>query len=297
MTLDEQQEISVLVSEYAQYAFFDAITLILCFVSYGATFPGAFLLLLIIAVYSLVANGYWGRPQTAMLQGLLAQALVAWEKVTRWRYMATWGSTINLLLCDTIVAWRAYVLFQHAKFWRFTLAILVVSNISVNVADAIWDTINLGPKIAAPSILDWVSILLSLVVNGVATMLFAWKAWSYHQCMPSSTSRKTRRADNILTLLIDSGAIFCAIQAIYLVVLLLFEYNVIRSLQWPLGIADAISIIGSSFNPVAVIVLSQMDNSRLNEECTSGQPQAVTLWSENIYFSTIDMDTDEGAIS
>jgi len=46
-----------------------------------------------------------------------------------------------------------------------------------------------------------------------------------------------------------------------------------------------------------VIVLSLMDKTQLNEECTSGQPQAVTLWSENIYFSTIDIDTDEGAIS
>ena len=51
--------------------------------------------------------------------------------------------------------------------------------IGFNVADCIWDNIqeymkNLGFSL---SVLDWLSGLISLAINMLATGLIAWKAW------------------------------------------------------------------------------------------------------------------------
>lgn len=53
-----------------------------------------------------------------------------------------------------------------------------IFNLGVNVVDAIYDDIGLDIQLADGAItLDWVSLVVSLVVNAFATTLIGLKAW------------------------------------------------------------------------------------------------------------------------
>ncbi|KAF9064808.1 hypothetical protein BDP27DRAFT_1450582, partial [Rhodocollybia butyracea] len=231
---------------------------------------GAFVLGFMIAVQSLTMRGTWGRPQTILLvclvtilvcftwvvfynggillmldrytfmqtleQGLSAQVQAADTKTVIWQYMPDWPATINtffheLLLSDGIVVWRAWCLFQQDRYWRLLLLILMIANIGVNVADCIWPDVKLANKLSESTALDWLSAVLSLVVNLVVTSLVACKAWSHHRWISARLNghltRQGTRAENILNLLIESGAIFCTMQSIYVIIVVLSMYNIV----------------------------------------------------------------------
>ncbi|KAF9056850.1 hypothetical protein BDP27DRAFT_633783 [Rhodocollybia butyracea] len=300
MTPEEQQ----LISLYAGEALRVSVPLILTFAGYGG-----FVLGFIIAVRSLTIRESWGRPQIILLvclvtilvcftweglyngavfltsdrytfaqtseQGLAAQAQAALKKVKIWEFMSDWPATINNLLSDGIVVWRAWCLSQQDRYWRLTLALLMIANIGVNVADCIWG--DLGMALSSPAILDWILSAISLIVNMVATILFACKAWAYHQYIAglnSSSARNGTWAENILHLLIESGVVFCAVQSIYIVIAVLGAYNIITSL-WPLDTIIAINEIAAACYPVAVIALVPRIQTN-NISILHGQSRALT---------------------
>ncbi|KAF9066118.1 hypothetical protein BDP27DRAFT_1330978, partial [Rhodocollybia butyracea] len=258
MTPGEQQ----LLSTYAQNMFFNSINFIVSVV------PGAFVLGFIIAVRSLMTTERRGRSQTALVvclttificftlfvsyqggvsltstwytlvrvseEGFATQVQAANEKTTTWQFMSSWGTTISVLLSDGTVVWRAWCLFQGNKLWKLTLVILMILNVCINVADCIWLDIKLSLRSsdAKPTILDWLSAVLPLIVNMVTTIL------------------------SILNLLIESGAIFCAIQTTYIIALVLGTYGVITS--WVLAAVESVFAIASACHPVAIIALVSM---------------------------------------
>ncbi|KAF9061308.1 hypothetical protein BDP27DRAFT_1452335 [Rhodocollybia butyracea] len=284
MTPTEKQ----LVSVFTEQVFYNIFNLILTLTCYGA-----FMLGFIIALQSLTM-GSWGRPQTVLLACLITtficfswivfdvgavflevdyyaldQTLVtaANKKVMIWEDTSGWPFIINLLLSDSIVVWRAFMLYAQSKFWRFILVILLIANVGLNVGDIIWDTVNEGTEFSKSVILDWLAVVLSLIVNMIATMLFSYKAWNHHQYMEGVNGalvRRGTRAQKILNLLIESGVIFCTVQFIYVIVIVLDACNIIiSSSQWSRHTVDAIFITASACYPVAVIGLLNMDNKRL----------------------------------
>ncbi|KAF9050914.1 hypothetical protein BDP27DRAFT_1434003 [Rhodocollybia butyracea] len=202
MTPEESQ----LVSAFGEEGVFNMFTLIFTFTGYGA-----FILGFILALQFLII-GSWGRPQTFLLvclitaficfswdvfdngavflevdryalvrtseEGITAQIwYTANKKLILWQDTSTWPGAINLLLSDSIVVWRAWTLYHQSKSWRFVLAILMIANISLNVANPIWIDVKEGIDVSKSAILDWLSAALSLIVNLVATILFSYKAW------------------------------------------------------------------------------------------------------------------------
>ncbi|KAJ3816870.1 hypothetical protein F5880DRAFT_1735014 [Lentinula raphanica] len=121
----------------------------------------------------------------------------------------------RILLSDGIVVWRAWILLQHDNIRRLALGCLMVANTAVNIADCIWENVNLEVEIATnTSTLDWVSNMLSLLVNFCATSLIALKARSQHRMMHDASLHKKTHAQHILLLLVESGAIYCVIQTV-----------------------------------------------------------------------------------
>ncbi|KAF9071834.1 hypothetical protein BDP27DRAFT_1418652 [Rhodocollybia butyracea] len=265
----------------AEMLLFGVVLLMVILIGYGA-----FLLGFIAAVRMLTIKGAWGRPQTILLSCLvaslvcftwsvicnggiylsddrytlqtigLAQAQAAGLKKTIiWQYMPDWPVTINLLLSDGIVAWRACSLFQQDRFQRLILAVLMIANIGINVADCIWADLQLHSRATT---LDWLSSVLSLSVNMIATILFACKARKHHRYISGlhgSVARKGTCAENILNLLMESGAIFCVIQSINIIITFLDAYNMITS-QWALEISEGIIVVAYACYPVTVITLA-----------------------------------------
>ncbi|KAF9064666.1 hypothetical protein BDP27DRAFT_1425596 [Rhodocollybia butyracea] len=283
MTPHEQQ----LISTYAQTELFHVVNLMVYFVGYGA-----FVLGLVVAVHLLTGAGPWGRPKAALLVSLLAifvsstcqgtiaigkidltstvhiliqtadkglAALVQFstEEAEKWQDMSSWALTINLLLSDGIGVWRAWSLYHDSKNCRLILAILMIANVSINMADCIWIDVNSGKELSKSAVLDWLSAIISLVVDLVATILFACKAWNYHQYiagLDTCFAHQGTWAGNILKLLIESGAIFCIIQSISVMITVLTTYNVITT-PWVPNTIEGLAVIAAACYPVAVIIL------------------------------------------
>ncbi|KAI0030278.1 hypothetical protein K488DRAFT_87913 [Vararia minispora EC-137] len=134
--------------------------------------------------------------------------------------------TVNVLLSDAIVLWRMCVL------WRNDVAILVLAgvlwlvNIGVSIANVIseyyWQThpmqymLQVQP-IYTDTVLGSVALALSLASNLAATSLISWKAWRHRQLIRRhlSSGAKRTRVERVMSLLIESGTLYCVIWILY----------------------------------------------------------------------------------
>ncbi|KIK63508.1 hypothetical protein GYMLUDRAFT_241977 [Collybiopsis luxurians FD-317 M1] len=182
----------------------------------------------------------------------------------KWEYPYSWPFNINLLLSDSIVVWRAWILSEEKKIWRVILVALLIINIGINVADCIFIDIEITQEIEGSSVIDWASIGFSLAVNACATSLIAWRYWNYHHFLKKhwqkAESNKRSHAQNILLLLIESGAIFCGVQLLSMIMVIIRST---RGQDLNVEIADGIvttvlSVV-TSWYPVAVIILVSKD--------------------------------------
>ncbi|KIK57556.1 hypothetical protein GYMLUDRAFT_752883 [Collybiopsis luxurians FD-317 M1] len=128
--------------------------------------------------------------------------------------MLSWPSAISLLLSDYIVSWRAWMLFQHNRRVKLALIFLMVVNVGLNIASCIWADVEIHSLFSFGSFFTWLPLIPSLMVNIYATLLIALKAWKYRQLMIQLELPRTMksRAQTVMLLLIESGAVFCAIQ-------------------------------------------------------------------------------------
>ncbi|KIK65156.1 hypothetical protein GYMLUDRAFT_39553 [Collybiopsis luxurians FD-317 M1] len=199
--------------------------------------------------------------------GLEASVQAAATKALPLVYMTGWPATINLLLSDAIVVWRAWVFFQRACFPKFTLAFLTTVNMGINIANCI--LVNLEVTRVLPpgvKVMGWLSGLISLIVNIFATGLIAWKAWNHHRIMLEVGFYKRSRVQNILLLLIESGAIYCAIQMAYTVTLLINTHTAADSgFSNIFYLISGIGCVSIAWYPVAVIILINQDSSPVIE--------------------------------
>ncbi|KIK60855.1 hypothetical protein GYMLUDRAFT_244013 [Collybiopsis luxurians FD-317 M1] len=192
---------------------------------------------------------------------LQTQAQKADKKLLPLDYMLTWNITTSALLSDFIVVWRAWVLFQQERFWKMGLLLLMIVNIGINIADCILNTIEINMvQSGSIPILDWLSLIVSLIVNMFATGLIAWKAWNHYHIMRAAAVHRRTRVQKILLLLIESGAIYCAIQALYLVFYLVNAHATHNGLYLTLNIVGSIFNLASAWYPIAVVILVNMDN-------------------------------------
>ncbi|KAF9058773.1 hypothetical protein BDP27DRAFT_1342961 [Rhodocollybia butyracea] len=140
---------------------------------------------------------------------------IAWNMIIKW--------TINLiyLIADTVIVWRAWAICGENRLIKWTLTILMLTVVGVNIADPVVDTrsIVLSENTQSAITLDWVAVVVSLVVNIIATFLIAHRAWTHHKAFRSvsSESEKSSKIQAILLLLVGSGIILGIIQLICIV--------------------------------------------------------------------------------
>ncbi|KIK57388.1 hypothetical protein GYMLUDRAFT_46259 [Collybiopsis luxurians FD-317 M1] len=201
--------------------------------------------------------------------GLETEAQIANKKLLLIAYIQSWTLAISMVLNDFIVVWRAWILFQQNRLFRVALTLFMTVNIGTQITDCIFDEVDIKvPLVMNSSIsLDWISAVVSLAVNMFATGLIAWKAWCHYSAMKELAAFHIRtRTQNILLLLIETGALYCTIQVLFVVFNLLHMYgpaNGQRSLAYQ--IFDCIFIFASTWYPVAVVILVNMDNTSVIE--------------------------------
>ncbi|KAE9384095.1 hypothetical protein BT96DRAFT_1101852 [Gymnopus androsaceus JB14] len=198
--------------------------------------------------------------------GLLAQEMAANLKGIGTNILTEWCANIMFLIADTAIVWRAWALWAENRLIKWMLLIILLADIGglfcVNIADAIVDTkaeFNLNFNVFT---LDWLSTALNLTVNIMATLLIAYRAWTYHQSTCGILHNKTTQVEAILLLMVESGAIFGVIQVINMIFAVLEIHTARFS---PVNYADtflaALYINSAAFNPVALVILTQTGNS------------------------------------
>ncbi|KAF9063180.1 hypothetical protein BDP27DRAFT_1405916 [Rhodocollybia butyracea] len=178
--------------------------------------------------------------------GLDAQTASADKTVFWWRIVDVWASTI------CVFAWRAWVIWDRDKHTPRVLAALMVANVGCALNSSM-RTDETGPA----STLAWVSNALSLVVNALSTGLIGISAWQHYQLLKSATRGGRTHVQKMLLLLTESGAIFCVIQLLY-VILQVQDVNAPspRSLvTYFFNVIAAILTIFSALYPVCVFVI------------------------------------------
>ncbi|KIK61396.1 hypothetical protein GYMLUDRAFT_243574 [Collybiopsis luxurians FD-317 M1] len=193
-----------------------------------------------------------------------------------WNDMSIWSWTGNIILSDLIVVWRAWVLFR-SKMWKGLLAIVMGANIVINIADCIYDNIQSSDQATAVSTgtnnVDAISIGISLGTNILAMVMIVVKARIHFRFLrqASSASWRQSRPLNMMLLLIECGAVFCAFQ---LLAVIAFGLN---TLPGGFGFVTFVTVAEYLFNlvsalyPVAVFILIHTDNSPVNQTFHSTQ--------------------------
>ncbi|KAJ7772733.1 hypothetical protein DFH07DRAFT_171876 [Mycena maculata] len=145
------------------------------------------------------------------------------DSVTKWSPLFNALLLINYTLSDSVVVWRAWVLSlrSHRKYLCITIGFLILTAIAV-IAIIIFRIIALmvAPYTQLPSgsyltqginILQTAVMVLSLLSNLSATAVVGATAWHHRKAIQAAfaDNKKYTKADQILSLVVESGALYC----------------------------------------------------------------------------------------
>ncbi|KIK63278.1 hypothetical protein GYMLUDRAFT_463331 [Collybiopsis luxurians FD-317 M1] len=104
-----------------------------------------------------------------------------------------------------------------------------------------------------------------------------------HYTMKESAFCRRTRTQNMLLLFVESGAIYCSIQVLYIVLVLLHIYGPANSiLSLTLAIFSVIFAFASAFYPITVIILVNMDNTSVIESFHNNEGSHRESYSSGI---------------
>nr|VWO97899.1 Cytochrome P450 monooxygenase AKT7 (EC (AK-toxin biosynthesis protein 7) [Ganoderma boninense] len=140
--------------------------------------------------------------------------------------------TVNIILSDLVVWWRVWVLWHDSRvLYRWLVYICGGILLSTTFAHAsrppatgVVDTNischNKGGFMYEGVPVGTVASMFSLAANLVATALTAYKAWVHRRCIRSngaSGSPRSTQVEYIFALLVESGALYCALWIVVVV--------------------------------------------------------------------------------
>ncbi|KIK50111.1 hypothetical protein GYMLUDRAFT_266231 [Collybiopsis luxurians FD-317 M1] len=182
-------------------------------------------------------------------------------------------SLMALLLSDFIVTWRAWILWPEQRFLKTVLIVLMVTNCAMQFCQATYDTGALSSTGSRPITIavDMAGLGMTLGVNLFTTILIGIKAWVYWQRIRSLRLPNSRLSPSqrILLFWIESGTIFCFVQALYTVVLCLGTIPGINYAVTLMNIflTDLMPILAGIY-PVAVAIMVRMELSVTEDKST-----------------------------
>ncbi|KAE9389235.1 hypothetical protein BT96DRAFT_1003418 [Gymnopus androsaceus JB14] len=205
---------------------------------------------------------------------------------------ALWGPTINFVIGDGLVLWRAWSIWdvrsKCKRFWLGSVTILLmVGNIGIHIADASIDNIGLVSLSSGAALLDWLSLVVSLIVNIFATFLIGLKAWHLSQEFKNIHHPTGYfQIKKILLILVESGLVFCLIQVLFAVFngVDVGNENLLSATSLVYSMIIAVANGCAALYPVALIIIIHMEAfspfiSFLPSESAVG-PEFTTVYNE-----------------
>ncbi|KAE9392679.1 hypothetical protein BT96DRAFT_979305 [Gymnopus androsaceus JB14] len=180
---------------------------------------------------------------------------VAWDKD-----MWAWPGSIILLFGDIVVVWRAWVLWESSIAVRSLLLVLVMCEGVVNIVQSVYSSVVEASSHYYDSQLPNLYLLLSLALNILATTLIAYRTWMHLKATRHLEFSRSQSL-NVLFFLVESGSIFCIIQAGYCIFMILSSsssYNNTPSMYQSNIILPEVATLVLCFYPTSVIIVSHM---------------------------------------
>ncbi|KAF9073668.1 hypothetical protein BDP27DRAFT_1417133 [Rhodocollybia butyracea] len=195
-------------------------------------------------------------------------AVKAKSQATVYKNVCAWSSNVTqLVIADTVIVWRAWAVWIDNTKVKWTLFLLMLADIAAWLADGIAIDIEgflaVSDQLIQTISLDWVVILLSLSVNMIATCSIAFRAWFHHKSMNSiSIRRKKTKGEQILLLLVESGAIYMLVQ-LFAVIISALNVNapLASAIYFVRTLGAQLYLFAAILNPVAIFILLQTQNT------------------------------------
>ncbi|KAI5899196.1 uncharacterized protein SCHCODRAFT_02523364 [Schizophyllum commune H4-8] len=133
-----------------------------------------------------------------------------------------WPSRVNYILNDALVVYRAWVLWPNNRTARGVLLLCMFCSFVGTVIECVWRTypvFDFPRKVSVPGLMG----ILLFITNLTATTLIGIRFWIYRKDVRAwiAPLRSTRtRVETILMLLLESGVIYCALWAFFLVTII-----------------------------------------------------------------------------
>ncbi|GLB42557.1 hypothetical protein LshimejAT787_1200060 [Lyophyllum shimeji] len=164
---------------------------------------------------------------------------------------------LQLLLSDSIVVWRAWTLYtQQRRLMIIPLALLLATIAMVIAALSLTVDYTTFVNLVYASLYG-IALGLSFITNVVVVVMFCFKLWSHRRFMSGLMLRGRRpsRAQTIMTIIIESGLVYCAAQLFIIISEFLLINRGYRPNDFPLKIVTGVlwSLIG--MYPTVVMVL------------------------------------------
>ncbi|KAG6908013.1 hypothetical protein DXG01_006548 [Tephrocybe rancida] len=181
-----------------------------------------------------------------------------------------WTSDLMPILSDIVVIWRCWVLFPERQWvMAFPIFFLLTSMAStftflgmVSTFEGYAAIIYKGGSKHQLYRLYSTGIALSCATNLVATALIGYKLWTYGRFITvNNETKKQTPVSNILSILVESGVVFCCLQVGFLIV------DTVPQVQVPEAgyIIDSIYSMGyttlAAMYPTIVVVLVDSQRS------------------------------------
>jgi len=175
---------------------------------------------------------------------------------------------VNYLLSDAVVVWRAWTLWPHKKRFLFPLPIFLLfgSFVTMLIVGAMkvraksHDSDELEIALSDTQIVSW---SLSLGTNFFATALIAWKTWVFRKNITQhiGESDGRMRVEKVLSLLVESGVLYCFTQ---IALVVSWFVPLPNTTAWASDTFGAAAVQLAAIYPTVIIVLVSLNNVTLN---------------------------------
>ncbi|PIL25601.1 hypothetical protein GSI_11349 [Ganoderma sinense ZZ0214-1] len=127
--------------------------------------------------------------------------------------------TINIVLSDLVVWWRVWVLWPESRVVRISGCVLLFATFVLSVVDTTFSCQAQEGFLFEGLAVGTAASALSLATNFTATVLTAYQAWLYRKSARdyAESGSINTRVEHILALLVESGALYCALWVVILV--------------------------------------------------------------------------------
>ncbi|KAJ7130815.1 hypothetical protein C8R43DRAFT_662980 [Mycena crocata] len=187
--------------------------------------------------------------------------------ITKWYALFNALVLVNYIFSDGIVVWRAWVICSHTHrtllripivFLIFT-AVSIIATIPVRIASMINPEFGAGLVLTSIiNVLQLANLALSLISNLFATGIVGITAWRHRQKIRAAF-RERSKSDQILTLLLESGILYCISGLTTLVASLIrLPYGTLGDIYTPVNVQ-----IAGAYAPIILLMVS--NQSSFNE--------------------------------